>query len=464
MTNFLYPDRKLIFIHIHKTAGSSIRKVLGRKTDYAGGFIPSQWPDYRRFAVVRDPVSRFVSTVNMFRFGRENFDDFFATGSFPNLTPKDALDILEDTSVPFDRRVRNPVSTLKHHLLPQTHPFNCLHHAHEVLRFESLAVDFSAFCADRGLEISLPKLGASRKPDGALHEADLLNEDIERIWKCYRGDFVQLGYPSPLRSGEVVASDPDEPFEPWPVLRFHLTGKVINARDRLPDPECDLLSFMTAKVTANPGGSWAGRKADLTEHFLHLEPEFHGRPRLTHLLACVIVVIRRDPTDAVGKKLFWRIVREFGQEIADHLNLRWLTSVCDTFMDIAEDPVDRATAMAGSLLANTIKLSETERLLFHPPQPDPPLYRFSRGGALYDGVITFWVGKGDMVTNLLSRAAVTLENSGAAAPFTGAIIARVLEERTVWQRMMKLHGTSGPKMAPPELIAFLRKTLSKREG
>jgi hypothetical protein len=461
MTNFLYPKRNLIFIHIHKTAGSSIRKALGRKSDYAGGFIPSHWPDYRRFAVVRDPVSRFVSTVNMFRFGREDFDDFFSTGHFPDLTPQDAMDILEDPSVPFDRRVRNPVSILKHHLLPQTHPYNCLQHAHEILRFESLEADFSALCASYRLDISLRRLGASRKPHGALREEDLTTEDLKRIWKCYHHDFVQLGYPAPLGSGEVIASDP---FEPWPVLRFHLTCNTISARDRLPDPDSDLEPFMAAKVTANPRGPWAGRKADLTEHFLLLEPEFHGRPRLAHLLACVIVVLRRDPADAAGKKLFGRIVREFGQEIPAHLNLRWLTAVCDTFMDVAEDPVDRATAMAGTLLANTIKLSETERLLFHPPQPDLPLYRFSRGGTLFDGVITFWVGNGDMLTNMLSRAATTLENAGEASPFTGEIIVRMLEERTVWQRTMKLQGRSGPKMAPPELIDSLRRILSKREG
>jgi hypothetical protein len=165
----------------------------------------------------------------------------------------------------------------------------------------------------------------------------------------------------------------------------------------------------------------------------------------------------------VGRKLFNRIVREYGQEVAGHLNLRWLTSVCDTFMDVASDPLDRATGLAGSLLANTVKLSETERRLFHPPQPDIPLYRFSKGGPLFDGVITFWVAKGDMLTNLLSRAAATLEHAGAAAPFTGEIIARVLEERTVWQRMLKLQGTSVPEMAPRELVDDLRSLLSTRE-
>jgi hypothetical protein len=161
--------------------------------------------------------------------------------------------------------------------------------------------------------------------------------------------------------------------------------------------------------------------------------------------------------------LFDRIVREFGPELAGHLNLRWLTSVCDTFMDVASDPLDRATGLAGSLLANTVKLSETERRLFHPPQPDVPLYRFSKGGHLFDGVITFWVAKGDMITNLLSRASASLENAGPAAPFTGEIIAKVLEERTVWQRMLKLQGTSLPDMAPKELVDDLRVRLSKRD-
>jgi hypothetical protein len=464
MTNFLYPKRKLIFIHIHKTAGSSIRKALGRKMDRAGGVIPAEWPDYTRFAVVREPVSRFVSTINMFRFGREDFVDFFATGHFPELTPGEALDILEDQSVPFDRRVRDPISTLKHHLLQQTHPYNCLHKAQEVLRFENLAEDLSAFCGRHGIEISLRKLGASRRPENALVAEDLTSEELNRIWALYRNDFIQLGYPPPRGAVDMGESLIEVPSDPWPMLQFHLTGEAVSARDALPDPACDLRPFMSTIVTAQPGASWAGRKADLTEHFRHLEPEFHGRPRLAHLLACVIVVLRRDPANASAKKLFERIVNEFGHELPARLNLRWLTSVCDTFVDIADNPLDRTAALAGTLLANTIKLSETERLLFHPPQPATPLYRFSRGGALFDGVITFWVGKGDMISNLLSRAAAALEDAGAAAPFTGEIIARVIEQATVWQRMLKLQGSTGPEMAPPELTESLRKLLSQREN
>jgi hypothetical protein len=400
----------------------------------------------------------------MFRFGREDFDDFFATGHLPELTPQGALEVLEAPAIPFDRRIRDPISTLKHHLLPQTHPYNCLQHADEVLRFENLEHELSAFCVRQRVDISLKKIGASRKPANALRIEDLTAEDLRRIRNCYLRDFIQLGYPVPMGLNDVVSEELDEPPDPWPVLRFYLTGKVIDAQDRLPNPECDLQPFLSAYVTAEPGPTWAGRKADLTEHFLQLEHEFHGRPRLAHLLACVIVALRRNPTDAACRRLFDRIVREFGNGLVGHLNLRWLTSVCDTFMDVATDPLDRATALAGSLLASTIKLSETERRLFHPPQPEIPLYRFSKGGHLFDGVITFWVGKGDMITNLLSRAASTLENAGAAAPFTGEIIVRALEEQTVWRRMMRMQEIPGPEMAPPELVDRLRKQLSKRDG
>jgi hypothetical protein len=464
MTNFLFPKRRLIFIHIHKAAGSAIRDALGKKADRAGGFIPVHWPDFRRFAVVREPVSRFVSTVNMFRFGREDFEDFFATGPLPELTAQGALDILEAPEVPFDRRTRDPISSLKHHLLPQTHPYNCLHYAQDVLRFENLEADFAEFCARQRIEIPLRKLGASRKPPNALRTEDLTEEDLRRIANYYNRDFVSLGYPVPKGLSVEASVKPDEPPDPWPVLRFHLTGKLIRAEDRLPYANCDLAPFMAARVEASPAGTWAGRKHDLTEHFQHLEHEFSGRPRLAHLLACCIVVLRRDQSDQAGRHLFERIVREFGGDLAGHLNLRWLTSVCDTFMDVSQNPVDRTTALAGSLLANTVKLSETERLLFHPPQPDVPLYRFSKGGPLFDGVISFWVGKGDMITNLLARAAATLEEASAAAPFTGEIIARVLEERTVWQRMMMLQGSQGPEMAPPDFIEQLRKQLSSRRA
>lgn len=42
--------------------------------------------------------------------------------------------------------------------------------------------------------------------------------------------------------------------------------------------------------------------------------------------------------------------------LCQHLNLRWLISACDTFIDHDSDPTLRALMLQGVLLVNTVKL------------------------------------------------------------------------------------------------------------
>jgi hypothetical protein len=460
MTNFFFRRHGLVFIHIHKAGGTSIRKSLGGKVSSASGYMPSEWLHHPSFAVVRDPVTRFLSAINMFRCGVENGFSTFHDPQLPDLTVAQALDILEDNDVPFDRSINSTTSRLKHHLLQQTHPYNCLHYAKNILRFENLNTDFKCFSDKCKLSVDLPQLGSSRKSPNMIRYLDLSGEDLSRIGKLYRSDFVQLGYNLPLTKSADDKVMERKMTDPWPKLRFHLAGKEIEACDHLPDPEADLNPLMAAIVTVDQGRTWAGRKRNLTEHFLNLEPEFHGVPRLAHVLACVIVVLRRDPNDIAARRLFQRITTEHGSDLAKLINLRWLTSVCDTFMDVAENSTDRATALAGVLLANTIKLAETERRLFLPRQQQPPCYSFSKGGLLFDGVITYWIDKGDMIINMLRRAATFLEDGGVAAPFVAEIVSRMLDHDTVWRRLMALRGQPSPAMAPQEIAECLQRLLS----
>jgi hypothetical protein len=460
MTNFHFRRHGIVFIHIHKTGGTSIRKALGDKVSSASGYMPGEWLQLPSFAVVRDPITRLLSAINMFRCGVENGISIFHNPQMPDLTVARALDILEDDEVPFDRSINSATSRLKHHLLQQTHPYNCLHYAKNILRFENLDTDFKCFSSEYKLSVDLPQLGSSRKSLNMITYFNLTGEDFRRIGQLYRTDFVQLGYNLPMAKSADGNAMEREMTDPWPKLHLHLAGKEMEARDHLPDPEVDLNPIMAAIVTVGQGRTWAGRKRNLTEHFLNLEPEFHGGPRLAHVLACVIVVLRRDPNDIAARRLFQRITTEHGSDLAKVMNLRWLTSVCDTFMDVADNSTDRATAMAGVLLANTIKLAETERRLFFPHQPQPPCYSFSKGGVLFDGVITYWIDKGDMIINMLRRAATFLEDGGIAAPFVAEIVSRMLDHDTVWRRLMALRGQPSPEMAPQEIAECLQHILS----
>lgn len=445
MTNFLFRKAGVVFVHIHKAGGTSIRAALGKQDGSAGGYIPADWIEkYSIFAAVRHPVTRFVSTVNMFRVGRNGEDDYYSVGRIPELTPTLALDILEDSDVPFDRRVRSEVANLKHHLLPQTHPFNCLNYATDIIRYENLDADFASLCNKLNIHASLENLGMTNSSPNTIREQDLPPDVVDRIFRLYWRDFISLGYSMDLQRPATPREA--EVSDPWPKLHFKLSGKSIKARDILPDPNVDLRSFMETKVQGLRGGTWAGRKRDLAEHFRCLEPEFHGKPKLCHLLACVIVALRRDPKDTGLQRMFNRIIREYGEELSKALNLRWLTSVCDTCIDVSKDQEDRAIALVGTILANTIKLAETERLLFCPNLSTPPRHRFSNGGILFDGVLSFWVSQGDMIENLISRAALVLDGKGTSAPFSAEILNRILELDTVFRRMIMMSGKDLPEM------------------
>jgi len=81
-------------------------------------------------------------------------------------------------------------------------------------------------------------------------------------------------------------------------------------------------------------------------------------------LICCIVMIRRTEGSGPGMVLFQRIISEHTDQICSELNTRWLVSVCDTFADHGQTPAQRAIGLAGSLLANTVKLYETENSNF----------------------------------------------------------------------------------------------------
>ncbi|MBV1865637.1 MAG: sulfotransferase family protein [Rhodobacteraceae bacterium] len=460
MTCMLLEKPDAVFIHIPKCAGTSIRalwdyRIKGR----AFGHVPKDWRDKPAFAVIREPRSRFLSAVRMFKFGNSDHESYYQRPVWPELTIEIALKVLQDDKIPFDRAQRNLEGNFKHHIIAQTHPYNCLDQADFILRQENLTQDFDKLRQRFGFTGTLPHV---RKAEAVSNKLLPTEAETRQIKAAFHEDYAQLGYnPDSHETGPVALPPASTPtfWSLWPFFFSDQRAAIKRAGIVLPEEDVDLIPFAERKITGQSGGTWPGRERDLNKHFHRLLPEFIGRSWLSFLLACCIVTIRRTQGNGPGIVLFHRIITEHYHQICPDLNTRWLVSVCDTLVDHGTNPTQRAIGLSGSLLANTVKLSETERRLFYPKRPWPPKAHANKlNNPMFDGVIAFWLGKGDMIRNLFDRIGTISEDDPVAGSFVAEIMMRMMQHDTVFRRISEISNNS---KALPLVDERVRKKLER---
>ncbi|TJZ88866.1 sulfotransferase family protein [Paracoccus gahaiensis] len=481
--NFYYEESRTVFIHIKKAGGSSIRKALAPlgKAKTAFGCIPDTWHADYTFCVVRNPLDRFLSAINMFKLGvldsTEVIKDY-NTPSLPNITISGALDILEDPKIEYTRMNRRLEDNLKHHLWPQTEPFFCLSHANEILEYEKIQEGFLEVAKRLGIKPEIEWVRRTANHPQALKIDSFSSSDIVRFMNIYQSDYTILGYEPPVsftnykKPHNAIISPKSDIFteiarDPcvaaWRYY-FECSGtNELMLSEALPEASVDLSIFNNSLVEVKKQNTWPGRDKNILDHFRSLEPEFSGQPRLNHLLACIIVVLRRDPHNKLGLELFFKIVTEYGIDLANSLNIRWLSSVCDTLVDVGRNGEERAIAALGSSISALVKLSETERRVYYPRIPWPPRLKFSRGGHMYEGVIGFSPEKGDMIENLLGRLNNVLHESKPASIFSKELVTRLSEKHSTISRFKKITGEKNPHMASDDLSLIIKEAI-KEEG
>jgi len=470
MTNFLLKNPRLVFVHLPKTGGTSVRKALdGGVERRFFGHLPDSFRHLSSFAVTREPRARFLSAFRMFKYGNKLERDYYSEPRWPDLTVTKALDVMEDSKVGFDRSQRSLAWNLKHHLLPQTHPFNCLEFAKTILRFESLDSDFSCLCSDLGITAELPQL---RRSNGKqFPEESWVPEDIDRFYNLFQEDYFQLDYKpvaTPRNSTPLVAkasmqrSTDRTVYTLWPTYFSDQSVFANNAAESLPAVDCALEPFAAEVIPGDQNGTWAGRSKDLIDHFHKLQPEFSGMSRLSHLLACTIVVLRRDEACEPARKLFWRILDERFDDIRSELSLRWLVSISDTMADFGRSSGERAIGLNASVFANSTKLHESELKVFYPKRPWPPKKRMSPGGELFDGMITFWTEKGDLIENMFARSLKVAELEPTAGKILVEVIDRLKKGPTVYRRFTRITGKETVPLLEEKVRNRIRCIMSKK--
>jgi hypothetical protein len=196
--------------------------------------------------------------------------------------------------------------------------------------------------------------------------------------------------------------------------------------------EPDLDHMATRIIDAGEMAYWAGRRGDLEEHLQVLLTTFSGLPFLCFYHAGIIVQIRRSIMLERNVAIFNRLWNEKQDVLLETLSSRWLVAACDTIIDVSADPVEQALALNGTILINITKLYESERYSLGKPKATRPPPKGTVH--LFDGVMRFSVGNGDMISNMVDRAEKIAAKSLVAGKILMELFDRMSKHDTVFKR------------------------------
>jgi hypothetical protein len=180
-------DRRLIFVHIPKTGGTSIKRALGMEGlgDHRTPTAlvhPATWEAYFSFMVVRNPFDRLVSSY-AYHTGPTYHGAYF----------QQHPDLKEWGFQEHFRKMRDKSWAIRPQVEYTRHDYSQTRIS-AVLRFEDLAEDARELFERIGVDAELPHLNPSSRRDARDYydDPDFLREVVE----FYREDFEAWGYPT----------------------------------------------------------------------------------------------------------------------------------------------------------------------------------------------------------------------------------------------------------------------------
>lgn len=194
-------EKKLIFIHIPKNAGTSIIKAMGLKNmlmdktvgEYKETY-KDYWNDYLKFTVVRDPIDRFISAYKFARMKESGW--FSATGEeclekHPHHDLCNSMDINEYTYYIY----KNP-KEFNRWIIPQTFIISNENNEIEIdyyVRYENLLEDLKKIGIDK-----IEKLNSSKINDEKI--IDLTKKSKNMLYEIYDIDYKNFSYSKNIKS------------------------------------------------------------------------------------------------------------------------------------------------------------------------------------------------------------------------------------------------------------------------
>lgn len=178
----------IIFIHIPKNGGSSIRRGYFNNNfeKYIGDTFPEKWENKFKFTFVRNPFDRFISAYKMFTTGFIKNEKSMSWNNYKTITTHKFLEIVKKDKDYFN------TSGIGFHTYPQTHKLNYLHKADFIGRFETLDEDFKKICEINKIKYTkLPHWNKTNRLDYREYYDDKLFENVSDY---YSEDLKILNY------------------------------------------------------------------------------------------------------------------------------------------------------------------------------------------------------------------------------------------------------------------------------
>lgn len=208
---------------------------------------------------------------------------------------------------------------------------------------------------------------------------------------------------------------------------------ALKAGDRNQQLTCLVqLSEEEARAQYPLAGTSKGR--DFGDELIKWKQAFAGKPQLLFLHTALIIAIRRRIDLQENLLLFYQLWDRHEPFLTQRLDLKWLSSACDTFVDYPRSSSEEAWAFLGALLVKTVKVYETEYRLHKSPNGESQTFQRQM---LFDGLLNYNVGKGDLIDHLERRLGAIDQTSGGppARRVVVEIVKRLLKNDTAFRRI-----------------------------
>ena len=188
-------EKKLIFIHIPKNAGTSIIKAMGVENMYMDKTIQEYkehyqdyWSGYKKFTVVREPIDRFISA---YKFARMDESGWFSATGEEGLEKHYHYELCNEMNInEYVSYLYNNLKEFNRWIIPQTFIISNENGEIEIdyyVRYENLLEDLQKIGIDK-----IEKLNSSKIENDKVIE--LTKKSKNMLYQIYDIDYQNFAY------------------------------------------------------------------------------------------------------------------------------------------------------------------------------------------------------------------------------------------------------------------------------